>query len=140
MFHRILVAFKFSKAGLLALELGNRLAREQNATLHIFHALDYNLGRLAKDDPNLAEMKALVRKRLDEEVAPHVGDLAKADLICHPDDPAMGICKTAVELGADLLILGAHHTPSKISLGRLDYISMTVLEKAPCPVMMVPYR
>jgi nucleotide-binding universal stress UspA family protein len=140
MFHRILVAFKFSKAGLLALELGNRLAREQDAALHIFHALDYNLGRLEKGDPDIEELKTLIRKRLDEEAAPQVGDLSRADLICHPDDPAMGICKAAVDLGVDLIILGEHHTHSKISLGRLDYIAMTVLEKAPCPVMMVPYR
>jgi nucleotide-binding universal stress UspA family protein len=140
MFRRILVAFKFSTAGSLALEIGTRLAGEQNAALHIFHALDYNLSRLEKSDPAMSEMKALVQKRLNDEVALQVGDLSHAQLICQPDDPAMGICKAATELGADLIILGAHHTQSKINLGRLDYIAMTVLEKAPCPVMMVPYR
>jgi hypothetical protein len=25
-------------------------------------------------------------------------------------------------------------------MGRLDYVGVTILENAPCPVMLVPYR
>jgi nucleotide-binding universal stress UspA family protein len=52
----------------------------------------------------------------------------------------MGICTAATKLGADLIILGEHQAARQYSLGRLDYIGMTVVEKAPCPVMIVPFR
>jgi nucleotide-binding universal stress UspA family protein len=28
----------------------------------------------------------------------------------------------------------------KISMGRLDYVGVTILENSPCPVMLVPYN
>jgi nucleotide-binding universal stress UspA family protein len=42
-------------------------------------------------------------------------------------------------LPADLIVLGCHQLTEKISMGRLDYVGVTILEKAPCPVMLVPY-
>jgi nucleotide-binding universal stress UspA family protein len=44
----------------------------------------------------------------------------------------------ARELNVDLIILGCHQLPEKMCLGRVDYIGMTILEKAPCPVLLVP--
>ena len=57
---------------------------------------------------------------------------------CLPADPALGICKIAKHHKSDLIILGSHQRAEKMSLGRVDYVGMTILEKACCPVMLVP--
>ena len=41
-------------------------------------------------------------------------------------------------LDFDLIILGSHQRPEKRSMGRVDYVGITILEKAPCPVMLFP--
>ena len=56
-----------------------------------------------------------------------------------PADPALEVCKIARYVNADLIILGSHQRLKKTSLGRLDYIGVTILENAPCPVMLVPH-
>lgn len=140
MFKTILVAFKFSKGGMLALETGAKLAREQHADLYVFHAMDYRLQRLKPTDPAFVENKVLFEKRFQTEALPCIDDACSMDFHCLPDDPAMGICTAAIKLKADLIILGEHQNTVGISLSRLDYIGMTVVEKAPCPVMIVPFR
>lgn len=62
----------------------------------------------------------------------------KVSVSCFPADPALATCKLAREMEADLIVLGCHQLPEKMCLGRVDYIGMTILEKAPCPVMLVP--
>ena len=39
----------------------------------------------------------------------------------------------------DLIVLGCHQHGRKLSLGRVDYVGITILEKAHCPVMLVPF-
>jgi nucleotide-binding universal stress UspA family protein len=63
----------------------------------------------------------------------------KIAFTCHPADPAMGTCKEAAAIGAHMIVLGAHEDSQKLSLGRVDYIGQTIMEKAPCPVMLVPH-
>jgi nucleotide-binding universal stress UspA family protein len=140
MFKNILVAFKFSKGGLLALETGAQLAREQEADLHIFHALDYHLQRLDPSDPAIEENKAQCERRFHDEAMSHTEGISQVSFDCLPADPAMGVLTTAKKRKADLIVLGEHHASSAMSLGRLDYVGMTVVEKAPCPVMIVPFR
>jgi nucleotide-binding universal stress UspA family protein len=140
MFKIILVAFKFSKGGMLALETGARLAREHDAVLYVFHAMDYHLQRLEPTDPAFVENQAIFEERFRTEVLPTLDDASSVDFRCLPDDPAMGICTAAIRLKADLIILGEHQNAVGISLSRLDYIGMTVVEKSPCPVMIVPFR
>jgi nucleotide-binding universal stress UspA family protein len=50
----------------------------------------------------------------------------------------MEVIKQAMQLDVDLIILGCHQLPQKMCLGRVDYVGITILEKAPCPVMLVP--
>ena len=57
---------------------------------------------------------------------------------CLPADPALEICRIAKHHKSDLIILGSHQESEKMNLGRIDYVGMTVLEKASCPVMLVP--
>ena len=138
MFERILIALKFGPASLFALRKGLEMARQNDAVLHIFHALDYLLQEADDDDPKLIKIKEETERRYKAEVEPLVGNLQKVSFECHPADPALAVCKLARNLQTDLIILGCHQLPEKMCMGRIDYIGMTILEKAPCPVMLVP--
>lgn len=140
MFKKILVALKFSPAGIFALKKGVDLARLNAAELHIFHALDYALQGTDENSPKLVEVKNATEKRFKTEIAPLLGDLKKAIFKSRPADPALEVCKLARSLPADLIVLGCHQISEKISMGRLDYVGVTILEKAPCPVMLVPFN
>jgi nucleotide-binding universal stress UspA family protein len=138
MFNQILVALKFGAASEFALSKGIDLARAHDAKLHIFHALDHTLNELKEDDPKRVKMVEDAHQQYDAKIKPLLADFEKGSFICLPADPAMTTCKLARELNVDLIILGCHQLKEKISLGRVDYIGMTILEKAPCPVMLVP--
>ena len=138
MFERILVAFKFGPAGMFALNKSLEIARKNDAELHIFHALDYLLQDHDEKDPKLIAAKKEKQQRYKTEVEPLVGDLKNVIFKCRPADPAMEVCKMARIIEADLIVLGCHQLPEKMCMGRIDYVGMTILEKSPCPVMLVP--
>jgi nucleotide-binding universal stress UspA family protein len=138
MFKRILVAFKFTPASRSVLEKGIEIAKENGAELHIFHALDYRLKALDCSDPKLLEINEETKDRFETEVKPLLNDFNHITFGCLPADPALEICKIARNHKSDLIILGSHQEPEKMCLGRVDYVGMTILEKASCPVMLVP--
>jgi nucleotide-binding universal stress UspA family protein len=138
MFNQILMALKFGAASEFALLKGVELARTHNAELLIFHALDFTLGELAEDDPQRLERVADAHQQYEVKIKPIIGDFEKVSFRCIPADPALMTCKMARDTGTDLIILGCHQLPEKMCLGRVDYIGMTILEKAPCPVLLVP--
>jgi nucleotide-binding universal stress UspA family protein len=138
MFNQILMALKFGAASEFALVKGIELAKAHDAELHIFHALDFTLNELEEDDPKRVKMVEDAHQQYDEKIKPLLADFEKGFFTCLPADPAMKTCKMARDLNIDLIILGCHQLPEKMCLGRVDYIGMTILEKAPCPVMLVP--
>ena len=138
MFKRILIALKFTPASQTALQKGIEIARENGAELHIFHALDYRLEELDVSDPRRIEISRATQRRYENEVKPLLNGANSATFGCQPADPAMAICKLARHDKYDLIILGSHQQPEKMTLGRIDYVGNTILEKAPCPVMLVP--
>ena len=139
MFNDILVALKFSPASLFALDKGVQLARVHGARLHVFHALDYRLQSLDEDHPDLLACFKEADRRFEAELQPLLGGYMDVSLNYSPADPAMEICKIAKAAKADLIVLGCHQPLKTISMGRVDYVGMTILEKAPCPVLLVPY-
>ena len=139
MFNKILLALKFAPASEFALVKGVELAKIHDAELHIFHAMDYVLAELDESDSRLLEEKAGAEKYYHENIKPLVEDLDNVAYKCMPADPGLEVCRQAIQLNADLIVLGCHQLPEKISLGRVDYVGITILEKAPCPVMLVPY-
>jgi len=64
--------------------------------------------------------------------------LKKVSFKCLPADPALEVCKLARDIRGDLIVLGCHQFREKMGMGRIDYVGMTILEKAPCPVILVP--
>ena len=138
MFNQILMALKFGAASEFALVKGIELARLHDAELHIFHALDFTLNELEENDPKRVKIVEDAHQQYDAKIKPLLGDFEKGYFVCLPADPAMKTCKMARDLNVDLIILGCHQLPEKMCLGRVDYIGMTILEKAPCPVLLVP--
>jgi nucleotide-binding universal stress UspA family protein len=139
MFKTIITALKFAPASEFALVKGVELAKIHDAELHIFHAMDYVLAELDESDPRLVNEKAEAEKYYLNNIEPLVEDLGKVTFECMPADPAMAVIKQALQINADLIVLGCHQLPEKMSLGRVDYVGITILEKAPCPVMLVPF-
>ena len=140
MFRDILIALKFSPAGLQAFDAAVRLARTHNARLHIFHALDYRLKEVDRDHPELSQALDDVRRRIDTIVRPRLAgmDMQKVAIDFSPADPALEVCRVAKKIRADLIVVGCHHTHRQLNLGRVDYVGMTIMEKAPCAVMLIP--
>ena len=138
MFDRILMALKFTPASEFALVRGVELAKSHDAELHIFHAMDYALQDLDEGDPRLTETKLEARNYYETKIKPLLSDLKNVSFKCMPADPGLEVCRQAIQLNADLIVLGCHQHPEKMCLGRVDYIGITILEKAPCPVMLVP--
>ena len=138
MFKRILIAYKFTPAGRKALEKGIELANDNGALLHIFHALDYRLKALDESSPELNEISEETKNRFKTEMEPLLNAFNNVTFGCLPADPALEICKIARHDNSDLIILGSHQPPEQKYFGRIDYVGLTILEKAPCPVMLVP--
>jgi nucleotide-binding universal stress UspA family protein len=139
MFDQILVALKFGPASIHALKRALEIARANDAHLHIFHAMDYSFQNKAEDDPEFAKLKQNTEIRYRKEVEPLIGQSKNVTFNSQPADPALQVCRLAHDLPADLIVLGCHQLSEKISMGRLDYVGVTILEKSPCPVMLVPY-
>jgi nucleotide-binding universal stress UspA family protein len=138
MFKDILIALKFSPAGLHAFKTALQLSRSNDAQLHVFHALDYRLKNRDQDDPKLNEALKLVDDQIKTNLFPHLLEKEKKFIHYLPADPALEACRMARKIPADLIVVGCHHTHRELSMGRVDYVGMTILEKAPCAVMLIP--
>lgn len=138
MFKKIILAFKFSSACRSALEKAIQMALENDAELLIFHALDYRLKMMDPQDPEFLKVTVEMKKKFDSEIRPVLADFPKFTFGYMPTDPGLEICKIARETRADLILVGCHDEPGRDTITRLDYTGMTILENAPCPILLVP--
>ena len=139
MFNRILVALKFGPASIFALKKSLEIAQENDSEIHILHVLDYSLQQLDENEPEFIDIKNDIKQQYVHEIEPLLDDARKVTFKCLPADPALEVCKHAQTIEADLIVMGCHQILEKMCLGRIDYVGMTILEKAPCPVLLVPY-
>jgi len=138
MYRRILVALKWSPVGRNALLAGIQLAKENQARLHIFHALDYRLMCSDAPDERILEMTRQAEDRFKAEFRPLLGDYKRFGFNCWEADPSVEICRLANEFQADLVIIGCHQRAGKRSVTRIGQAGLSVLESAPCSVLLVP--
>lgn len=140
MFEVILIALKFSPSGLHAFDTAVKLARSLNARLHAFHALDFHLKGLDKHHPQLNEAMQNADRQIANHIQPRLTEMKWENFYfeCSPADPALETCRIAKRIRADLIVVGCHQTHRRMSMGRVDYVGMTILEKAPCAVMLIP--
>jgi nucleotide-binding universal stress UspA family protein len=140
MFKQIISALKFTPASIRALQHAVELARVHQAKLLIFHGLDYRLGQCPDTDPALKDAIQEADQRFRAKIEPLLTGLREVSFERFPADPALDLCRLAQRVNADLIVLGCHQKPGKMSLGRVDYVGITILEKAPCPVMLIPVK
>jgi len=138
MFDRILIGVKFSNSSRSALRTGVELSKIHDSYLHILHVLDYRLKRLHEEDSELKRFIAAACGLFDSILKPLTTDLGRVQFECFPGDPALAVCRIAREIKADLILLGCHKHPDEKPLVRVDYVGGTILEKAHCPVLLVP--
>ena len=138
MFERILIGVKFSDSSRGALQTGVKLAKIHNSYLHILHVLDYKLKRLHEKDSELQRIIAETCDHFESKLEPLTKGLDQVRFESLPGDPAMAVCRIARETKADLILLGCHKRSNETPLVRVDYVGSTILEKSPCPVLLVP--
>ena len=139
LFSNIVVGIDFSKASDSAFLWACKLAREVNAQLHIFHAVDLDTAddRQIRSQEDIERHIAAARQTLERS---YIGKLAGSDnytVGIWEGTPHVEILKFARDRQADLIVM-AHHTreidPEKALLG--STVEQVVLRSA-CPVASV---
>jgi nucleotide-binding universal stress UspA family protein len=142
---RILLPTDYSDLARNAAAYARSLAEMCGATLHVVHVVErvpvVILGAgssavaLAVPGP---EAPAAAREAMDRFVRDQLAELA-VPVVAHvlEGSPDVQIARYAVEASIDLIVIGTHArgVVKRIFLGST---SKSVLEHAPCPVLMVP--
>lgn len=134
---RVLVPVKFSPDSLRTLHYAANLARHWGCHVTWLHVVHLNI---------VGEERGVPRARLLEEMATVASQaLHRAAARCHPPpdrilvrrgDPVPVILHTLAELKADVLLMGR---PGPRGLSRLlgPAVSRKIIERAPCPILLV---
>lgn len=139
LFSNIVVAVDFSKASEAAFLWGFKLAKEVNANLHIFHAVELPISSagLIRPQEEIEQHIATARGRIETTFVPKLQGYAKHTVQVWEGTPHVEILKLARERQADLIVM-AHHTreidPEQALLG--STVEQVVLRSA-CPVASV---
>jgi nucleotide-binding universal stress UspA family protein len=135
----ILAALAFDETGECALLEAARLAEgSPDAELHVVHVVrdDEASRELMSIDARLTGAPEEIRRRVELMWTTH-----RRNVIAHvrAGRPAKQILQTALDLDADLLVVGTHRRAGleKLVLGS---VAQTVLQSAPCPVLVAVPR
>jgi nucleotide-binding universal stress UspA family protein len=131
----ILAAVAFDPTGECALLEAARLAEQTpNSELHVVHVVaktEVNRELMAIDI-RLTGAPEELRRRVEQMWLAH-----RCDVIAHVRSgrPAKQILQTALDLDADLIVVGTHRRTGleKLVLGS---VAQSVLQDAPCPVLL----
>jgi nucleotide-binding universal stress UspA family protein len=141
MFKTILVPIDFEQDGSWerALEAAFALARANEAELHIMHVIRSTPAMVAqylpKDYATTAEAQTLAT--LKEKVADHGIGESEAKLLVRHGEVYPEILDAAKDLGADLIVLGAHRP--EVTDYLLGTTAARVARHAKCSVFLVRY-
>jgi nucleotide-binding universal stress UspA family protein len=139
LFSNIVVATDFSKASKSAFMWGYKLAKEVNANLHLFHAVNLETtgAGQVKAQEDIEERIQTARKKIDKEYLSKIKGFEKHTVEIWEGTPYVEILKFARERQADLIVM-AHHAreidPEEALLG--STVEQVVLRSA-CPVASV---
>lgn len=137
MYDLILSGVKYTDAGIYAIRHAVALARCCDAKLHFIHTYESKLAAQAAESQERLAHEDAACGRYRREIEPLLNGV-QAEFECLPDEPSMALCRRARELEASVIVLGCHSPGKKARLSRIGYTGMTALEKAPCPVLLVP--
>jgi nucleotide-binding universal stress UspA family protein len=116
------------------------LAGRLDAKLHVLHTLSFPvIGAevpVAISDSAIDDLVATRRRELDRTATSYAGKCAFASVELKTGDPRLVIQETAVQLRADLIVMGTHgrRGVSRLLLGS---VAEEVARTAPCPVLLV---
>lgn len=128
----ILLATDFGPAAERASAYAFSLAQESQARLHLLHVLPAPNGECAP----CGQEAAVAEARLRAAIPPGTEDWCQPEVHVKFGQPGDEILKTASELGADLIMVGARR-PAKLSLYLGWATAYQVLGEARCPVLTV---
>lgn len=141
-FRKILLPVDFSPLSEVAARYGSRLAERFESRIHVVHVVpagalaatvpEQVTKRVASPQPRLADAQRL----LEAFVLRHLAGLPVTQrAVC--GEPAAAIVREASEAAADLIVMGTH---ADGVMKRLVFgsVSKSVLESAPCAVLLVP--
>ena len=138
MFKHILIGVKFTETCRKTLQTCVKLSKIHDSDLNILHVLDYRLKNLDEEDPELKKAIADAHSLFDSRLKPLTSGVRNVTFQCFPGDPSMALCRTAREIKPDLIMIACHQNADEEPLGRINYVGSTILENAPCPVLMIP--
>lgn len=131
LFKKILCPVDFDRVSILALEMVQRLALQNGATVYLLYvvpgsSLPTDLEKVARDN-----MRGIAQKWLADKVA--------HEIVVSSGKPAAGIVNAQQTLGVDLIVMATHgHTGT--DHGRLGSVAEQVIRLSSCPVVTVRPR
>ncbi len=135
LFSSIVIGTDFSKPADYAFFWAYKLAREVDARLHIFHAVD--ISGVPAGQEEIEKRLATARDTIEKRYVAKMGDFDNYDVEIWEGTPYVEILKFSRKKQGDLIVL-AHHTreidPEKAFLG--STVEQVVL-RAACPVASV---
>jgi nucleotide-binding universal stress UspA family protein len=135
----ILVAVDLGEHTKAVLDYAAELIAKLGARAHVLHSVDWPLlgAELpGVSDAAMAEIKERKRQELAGLAAAHPGVLQAGSGMLREGDPRAVIPATAVELDADLIVMGTHGRRG-ISRWLLGSVAESVARTASCPVLLV---
>ncbi len=138
-FQKILVPIDFSEHSLVALQAGGVLAKQVGGTILLLYILPPMVVMQGEMGPLVIPPDPERREAIDKEmeaVAAKIPAGVPVEKVIHEGHPWPGICDTAKESAADLIVLASHgYTGLKRML--LGSTAEQVVRHAHCPVMVV---
>lgn len=135
---RILFMLKFSEKSKGMLRAALEVAKSCNARFHVLHVMDHRLAHPEIPDALVADATREIEKHFKDEYMPLLGEFKNYYFNCWEGSPANDTAKFAQVIGADLIIVGSHESGGKLSFNRLGTVGATIMQYAPCPVMLLP--
>jgi nucleotide-binding universal stress UspA family protein len=136
----ILIPVDFSAGADVALRRGLELARQYGSRVHVLYVYDppwaRNLAYVAPPAHLTEELRCRAEQKLAREVAAHHEPALDVRADVRVGDPYAEILLYAIDVRADLIVMGTH---SRHSIGRLllGSVAQKVLRHAPCPILTV---
>jgi len=137
----ILVPTDLSEGAEEALDYACELAAKLDATIHLVSVI--GIPALGVPELGVAMTASMIdsmvienQKALDEVAARKCGNVRLGQVLLKTGDARDQIDQTALEVGADLIVMGTHGRRG-VSRALLGSIAETVVRSAPCPVLTV---
>jgi universal stress protein A len=138
----ILVATDFSQASHLALNAAGLLAQTLGAKvtlIHVFDAAPFAVASLPMQPIDLVgnarDLAERIEKGLNELRETLLKGVTEVDIkVVEHTSPAEGICESARQVGADLIVVSTHGRTGLSHL-LIGSVAERVVRHAPCPVL-----